>query len=48
MNKRNDPNADNTIYDKINISSLTKYPIYPGGSRVYNLLGSYFQYVSLS
>jgi len=40
--------SDPTVYDRVNISSLTSYPIYPGGSRTYNLLGSWFQYVSVS
>ncbi len=41
-------NTDPTIYDRVNISSYTTLPIYPGGSRVYNYILSYFQYVSLS
>ena len=47
QNKRAN-NSDPTIYDRVNISEYTTLPIYPGGSRVYNFIGSYFQYVSLS
>jgi hypothetical protein len=31
-------NSDPTIYDKVNITSLTQLPIYPGGSRVFDFL----------
>lgn len=44
MNVTDEP----TIYNKVNISTLTSLPIYPKGSSSYSFLSSYFQYVSLS
>ncbi len=41
-------NTDPTIYYKKPISKYTCEAIYPGGSQVYNLVDSYFQYVSES
>ncbi len=41
-------NSDPTVFDRVNITEFTSLPIYPGGSRTYNFIGSYFQYVSVS
>ena len=39
-------NEDPTVFNKTNIKELTALAIYAVGSRVINLLDSYFQYVS--
>lgn len=39
---------DPTIYERVNISSLTSLPIYSQSSRCSNFLSSFFQYFSLS
>jgi len=44
-NTRKD-SSDPTIYIKKSITKYTKSPIYPGGSRVFNLIDWYFQYIS--
>ena len=36
------------VYNRVPVSNLTCYPLYPCNSRTYNLVGSYFQYVSQS
>lgn len=37
-----------STYKKYNIEDLTKLKIYTSGSRAYNFISSYFQYVSVS
>ena len=36
------------VYNKVPVSNLTCFPLYPCNSRVYNLIGYNFQYVSQS
>jgi hypothetical protein len=36
------------VYTSVPVCSLTSYPLYPGCSRTYNLIGYNFQYASLS
>jgi hypothetical protein len=40
--------ATPAVYTKVPVSNLTCYPLYPCNSRVYNLIGYNFQYVSQS
>ena len=40
--------SDPTVYDKLNVSNITTLPVYSSGSLVYNFIGKFFQYVSLS
>lgn len=36
------------VYNRVPVSNLTCYPLYPCNSRIYNLVGYNFQYVSQS